>query len=74
LTFFAVSSSTSFGWRDARSILIINIPLGKPFSKLGWLLLRLRWPLGRPSTPFDPAENLVFRLGLIRPLGRNAVT
>jgi hypothetical protein len=60
LTSFAVSSSTSFGRRDAGSILIISIPLGKSFSKLGWLLLRLGWPLGRPSTPFGPPGNLVF--------------
>ncbi len=63
-----------FGWRDAGSISITSIPQGKSFSKPGWLSLRLGWPLGRPSTPFGPPGNLVFRLGLIRPLGRNGVT
>ncbi len=74
LTSFVASSSTSFGWRDAESISITNIPLRKSFSKPRWLPLKLGWPLGRPSTPFSPPENLVFRLGLIRPLGRNGVT
>jgi hypothetical protein len=59
--------------RDAGSISIINIPLGKSFSKLGWLPLKLGWPPGRPSIPFGPPGNLVFRLGLNRPLGRNGV-
>jgi hypothetical protein len=66
--------STSFGQRDAENISITNIPLGKSFSKPGWLLLKLGWPLGRPSTPFGPLGNLVFKLGLIKPLGRNGVT
>jgi hypothetical protein len=38
---------TSFGRRDAGSISITSIPLGKSFSKPGWLLLRLGWPLER---------------------------
>ncbi len=67
LTSFATSSSTSFDRRDAGSILITSIPLGKSFSMPGWLPLRLGWPLGRPSTPFSRPGNLVFRLGLIRP-------
>jgi hypothetical protein len=32
LTSFVASSFTSFGWRDAGSISISNIPLGKSFS------------------------------------------
>jgi len=74
LTSFATSSSTSFGQKDAGSISITNIPLGNSFNKPGWLSLRFGWPLGRPSTPFGPPGNLVFRLGLIRPLGQNGVT
>jgi hypothetical protein len=38
-----------------------------------WLLLRLGWPLGRPLIPFNPPETLLFKLGLIRPLGQNGV-
>ncbi len=74
LTSFVASTCTSFGRRDAGSISITSIPLGKSFSKPGWLPLRLGWPLGRPSTSFDPPGNLVFRIGLIRPLGQNGVT
>jgi hypothetical protein len=74
LTSFAVLSSTSFGQRDAGSILITSIPLGKSFSKPGLLPLRLEWPLGRPLIPFGPPGTLVFKLGLIKPLGQNGAT
>ncbi len=74
LTSFSALSFTSFGRRDAGSISITIIPLGKFFSKLGWLLLRLGWPLGRPLISFSPLGTLVFKLGLIKPLGRNGVT
>jgi hypothetical protein len=42
-----------YGRRDVGSILIINIPLGKSSSKLGWQPLKLGWPLGRPLIPFS---------------------
>jgi hypothetical protein len=74
LTSFTVLSSTSFGRRDAGSILITSIPLGKSFNKLGLLLLRLEWPLGRPLIPFGSLGTLVFKLGLIKPLGQNGAT
>jgi hypothetical protein len=67
-------SSTFFGQRDAESILITSIPLGKSFNKPGLLLLRLEWPLGRPLIPFGPPGTLVFKIGLIKPLRRNGAT
>ncbi len=74
LTSFVALSFTSFGQRDVRSISIISISLGKSFSKPGWLSLRLGCPLGRPLIPFGPPGTLVFKLGLIKPLGWNGVT
>jgi hypothetical protein len=63
LTSFAVLSSIFFGHRDAGSILITGIPLGKSFHKPGLLQLRLEWPLGRPLIPFGPPGTLVFQIG-----------
>jgi hypothetical protein len=74
LTSFAALSSTSFGQRDAGNISMTNILIGKSFNKPGWLPSRLGWPLGRPLIPFGPPETLVFKLGLIKPLGQNGVT
>jgi hypothetical protein len=45
LTSLAVLSSIFFGQRDAGSILITDIPLGKSFHKPGLLPLRLEWPV-----------------------------
>jgi hypothetical protein len=73
-TSFAVLSSTSFGRRNAESIVITSILLRKSFNKPGLLPLRLEWPLGRPLIPFGPPGTLVFELGLIKPLGRNGAT
>ncbi len=74
LTSFVVLSSTSSGRRDAGSILITSIPLGKSFSKPGLLPLRLEWPLGRPLILFGAPGTLLFKLGLIKPLRRNGAT
>jgi hypothetical protein len=63
LTSLAVLSSIFFGQKDAGSILITGIPLGKSFHKPGLLPLRLEWPLGRPLIPFGPLRTLVFKIG-----------
>jgi hypothetical protein len=51
-----------------------NIPPAMFSNKLGSLLLRLGWQLGKPSIPSYLLVSLVSRIVLIRPLRLNGVT
>ncbi len=64
LTFYAPSSFTTFGPRDAVSTSTIATPSTKSSRKPGW-------PPGRPSGPLSRSMTLLSKLGLSSPLDLN---
>jgi len=71
LTFYAPSSYTTFGPRDAVSTSTIATPLTKFSRKPGWPPSKSAWPPGRPSGPLGRSMTLLCKLGLSSPLDLN---
>jgi hypothetical protein len=71
LTFYAPSSYTTFGPRDAVSTLTIATPSTKSSRKPRWPPSKSAWPPGRPSRPLGRSTTLLCKLGLSSPLDLN---